>query len=117
MADFTSSLELLGRNLKRIRALLAWSQQKLAEKCNLSTNFISELEGGKVWISSETLDTLCGVLGVEQYRLFLPESILEISTDEAITACLKEIEDSNKKAIAEVREKYVRRIDTGTRGL
>lgn len=63
---------LLARNLRACRNFLGLSQMKLGEMCNLSTNFISELEGGKVWVSAETLDTLAKNLNVELHSLFLP---------------------------------------------
>jgi len=110
MADLTTSQELLGRNLKRIRGFLNLTQMKLAEKCELSTNFVNELENGKGWVSAETLDKICGELGIEHYRLFVPESMPEVKNDNKITACLNEIEETTKKTLSDIREKYLHQL-------
>jgi transcriptional regulator with XRE-family HTH domain len=64
---------ILGTNIKKYRCFRGFSQAKLAELIDLSPNFISELETGKRWISSDTLANLAGALGIGVYDFFKPE--------------------------------------------
>jgi transcriptional regulator with XRE-family HTH domain len=65
--------KILGSNLKRFRCLRGFSQAKLAELIDLSPNFISGLETGKRWISSDTLVSLADALGIAVWDFFKPE--------------------------------------------
>ena len=64
---------ILGINIKKYRCFRRLSQAKLAELIDLSPNFISELETGKRWISSDTLVNLAAALGIGVYDFFKPE--------------------------------------------
>jgi transcriptional regulator with XRE-family HTH domain len=63
---------ILGENLRKYRTLKGFSQAKLAEILDISPNFISDLETGKRWLSSDTLVNFSEVLGVEVYELLKP---------------------------------------------
>ncbi|MDR2701954.1 MAG: helix-turn-helix domain-containing protein [Spirochaetaceae bacterium] len=63
---------LLGENLKRYRLAKGLSQAKLAEILDITPNFISEIETGKRWVSSDTLVNLAESLGIEEYELIKP---------------------------------------------
>jgi transcriptional regulator with XRE-family HTH domain len=63
----------LSSNLKRYRNRRGWAQEKLAEKANISTNFLSGIETGKKWPYPETLMSLSKALNIEVYELFKPE--------------------------------------------
>jgi len=63
---------LLADNIKRYRARRGWSQLKLSEKLDLSTNFLSEIENGKGWVSPLTLVKLASALDIQVYELFKP---------------------------------------------
>jgi transcriptional regulator with XRE-family HTH domain len=52
---------ILSANIKRYRGLRDWSQVKLAEKIDISTNFLADIETGKSWISSLTLVKLANL--------------------------------------------------------
>ena len=68
---------LLAKNLKRARNGLGLTQQALAEKCEISTNYLATVEIGGKFPSSDTLDKLARSLGLKPYQLFLEESDLE----------------------------------------
>ena len=53
----------LGKNVKRMRKHLGYSQAKLAEFSRLSTNFIGEIELGKKFPSPESLERIAKALG------------------------------------------------------
>ena len=63
---------LFGANLKKRRTFKGLSQAKLAEILDISPNFISDIESGKRWVSSDTLVNFAEVLGVEVYEFLKP---------------------------------------------
>jgi transcriptional regulator with XRE-family HTH domain len=63
----------LGINIKRYRARYRWSQEDLAEKLDISTNFLSSIEIGKKWVSPQTLVKLANALHIDAYELLKPE--------------------------------------------
>ena len=63
---------ILGENLKKYRLFKGFSQAKLAEILDISPNFISDIETGKRWLSSDTLVNISGALGVEAYEFLRP---------------------------------------------
>jgi len=95
---------ILGRNLKRYRNLRGFSQAKLAEILDISPNFISDIETGKRWLSSDTLVNLADSLGVEVYEFLRPS---EVPTKN-ISAF---IQSYSKKAKTIVSEAVVRSLD------
>ena len=95
----------LGSNVKKYRILKGFSQAKLAEILDLSPNFISEIETGKRWLSSDTLVNLAEALNVETYEFFLPQ---QISTND-ITAFIKTY---SEKAAKVASEAVINSLDT-----
>jgi transcriptional regulator with XRE-family HTH domain len=67
---------ILGNNIKRCRMKNNLSQLALAEKVDISTNFLSDIERSKAWISPNTLVKLAAVLKIEPYELFKSDSLL-----------------------------------------
>ncbi|GHV06836.1 hypothetical protein FACS189485_16040 [Spirochaetia bacterium] len=62
----------LGANLKRYRGFRGLSQAKLAEMVDISPNFISDIETGKRWLSSDTLVNLADALKIEVFEFLRP---------------------------------------------
>ncbi len=62
----------LGKNIRKYRKLRGLTQEKLAEKANLSNSYISDIECGKINVPTLTLFEICYVLDVELYKIFLP---------------------------------------------
>ena len=63
---------ILAANIKKYRNRRGWSQLILAEKLNISANYLSAVETGKGWVTSLTLAKLANVLDIEVHELFLP---------------------------------------------
>jgi transcriptional regulator with XRE-family HTH domain len=97
---------ILGANLKRYRNLKGFSQAALAEMLDISPNFISDMETGKRWLSSDTLVNLAETLDVEVYEFLKPpqapaDDILDfiqnytekakIAASEAVVRCLDDL--------------------------
>ena len=62
----------IGKFLQSIRKSNGYTQEKLAEKANLSNSYISDIECGKINVPTLTLFEICLVLDVDIYKLFLP---------------------------------------------
>jgi len=69
-------LKVLSGNIKLYRGRYKWTQAELAEKINISINFLSDIETGKKWASPTTLVKLAGVFNVRVYELLMPANIL-----------------------------------------
>jgi len=95
---------LLGENLRKYRILKEFSQAKLAEILDISPNFISDLETGKRWLSSDTLVNFAKALGVEVYELLKP---LETPTEEISNF----IQNYTKKASIAVSNSVIKSLD------
>jgi len=67
---------ILSSNIKRCRLRDNLSQMALAEKVEISTNFLSDIERCKAWVSPETLVKLATVLNIEPYELLKADAVL-----------------------------------------
>ena len=65
--------KLLALNIKVLRKKLGFSQEKLAEITDLSTQTISDIEGCRTWVSDRTLEKLASVLNIDIFQLFIPQ--------------------------------------------
>lgn len=61
------------KNMKKYREILKYSQEKLAEKAGLSVQTIKDIEGGRRWVSDDSLSKLAKALNSHVFQLFLPE--------------------------------------------
>ena len=73
---------ILGSNVKKYRTIKGFSQAKLAEIVDISPNFISDIETGKRWLSSDTLVNIAQALNVEVFEFLRPQ---QIQTDDIIS--------------------------------
>jgi len=89
---------ILSRNIKRCRTKKNLSQLSLAEQVDISTNFLSDIERCKAWVSPNTLVKLASVLNLEPYELFKADILLSDS-DKSI---LQKYADENLKAVLSV---------------
>jgi len=96
---------ILGKNLKKYRTFKGFSQATLAEILDISPNFISDIETGKRWLSSDTLVNLAEALDIEVYEFLRPQ---QTQTD-VITAF---IQTYTEKAATVVSEAVAHSLDT-----
>jgi len=68
---------ILSLNIKKHRELIGFSQEKLAEKAEISANMIRDIEGCRTWVSDKTLINVADALKTDIYRLLMPETIQE----------------------------------------
>lgn len=62
---------IFGKNLKYYRFQKKLTQQDLAEKADLSVNYISQLENGQHSADFTVIERLSKVLSIEPFQLFL----------------------------------------------
>jgi transcriptional regulator with XRE-family HTH domain len=85
----------LSANIKRYRAKLGFSQEKLAETVGLSDQTINDIEGCRTWVSDKTIVKIARALNVEAYQLLFPqteaEKLFPVKVPADILQNLKEI--------------------------
>jgi transcriptional regulator with XRE-family HTH domain len=59
-------------NIRRYRGFRQWTQAELAEKLDISVNFLCDVENGKRWISPASMVKIASVLNIEPFELFKP---------------------------------------------
>jgi len=73
----TEIQRILLTNIKKYRSGLKYSQFDLAELCEVSTSYISEIETGKKFPSAKTLQKIVKALEVRPYKLFLDKNDID----------------------------------------
>jgi transcriptional regulator with XRE-family HTH domain len=63
----------LAGNIKKNLKNLGYSQEKLAEKADLSAQTLNDIEGCRRWVSARTLTRLATALNIAEYQLLVPE--------------------------------------------
>ncbi len=66
-----STIKNLQSNIKKYRLQKGLTQEKLAELCNISPDYISEIERGKKTPSLKRLIIISDILKVETYKLLM----------------------------------------------
>ena len=113
---------ILGENIKKFRNRRGWNQLLLAEKLDISANFLSEIETGKGWVSPLTLVKLAKVLEIEVFELFMPiipkaTTLNELEAEKmrrfakdlalALDASTTEVNSILKNTVAKVCKEYL----------
>lgn len=85
----------LSENLKRFRRAKNWNQNQLAEAADLSLGAIKQIETGKRWPKSSTLELLASALDVSSSELLgaRPEASPTVSS---LLLALEHLEKENK---------------------
>ena len=65
----------IGRRIAKLRAEKKISQQKLGEDADVSRNYISNIENGKVAFSIDVLLKIADGMGVEPYQLLTDQEV------------------------------------------
>jgi transcriptional regulator with XRE-family HTH domain len=76
MKSGSESIRLVfARNVKNYRNALQYTQEKLAEKAKLSIQTIKDIEGGRRWVSDDTLTKIAKALNTTEFQLLIPEKL------------------------------------------
>jgi len=99
--------QVLSANIKHYRGLRKWSQVVLAEKLNISTNFLADIETCKSWVSSLTLSKLATIFEIEAYELLKTKKTPNNKTKEAIKSIVNDISVTIEHSLQQVSKKYL----------
>jgi transcriptional regulator with XRE-family HTH domain len=72
-ADLAPIRRVLAENIKKYRKNLGYTQEKLAEKADLSAQTLNDIEGCRKWASALTMTKLAKALHIAEYQLLAPE--------------------------------------------
>jgi transcriptional regulator with XRE-family HTH domain len=95
--------EILAKNLKENRQKLGFTQAELAEKAEISTNFVAMIELKHKFPAPETLDRLAAALGLQVPELFF----FFFSPEEAIEKFHYAILDNLDQAVEKALDKAI----------
>lgn len=98
--------ELLSANIKRFRNRRGWSQAKLADKLDISTNFLSDIETTKGWVSPLTLVKIASALNVEVYELFKPENAVSGDLKDVVNKLAQDLTIVLTESVEYARKQY-----------
>ena len=73
---------ILSSNIKNFRKQKGWTQEKLAEKAELSVQAINFFEGKRRWPGEDSISKIANALEIEVYQLFVPQDITPVIIEE-----------------------------------
>ena len=106
MEKAASIREILAKNLREHRRKCGFSQEKLAEKVNISTQYLAMIEIARKFPASEVLEHLAEAMNIEVYELFL----IDHSPREELELIRHEIISEIKQTFGEVVEQALKRV-------
>jgi transcriptional regulator with XRE-family HTH domain len=92
-------------NIKSIRKSKGLSQEKLADKANISRQLMNDIEGKRRWLSKATLIKLCNALEIDAFELFIPNSSESSEMNETYNIITEKVISEIRKAINETLDK------------
>jgi len=95
---------MVSANIRRYREYRKWTQAQLAEKLDISINFLSDIENGKKWISPASMVKFAAVLNIEPFELFKPAD----APAPAVSALFSRYNDEVVQAVSESLERIYR---------
>jgi transcriptional regulator with XRE-family HTH domain len=105
--DEFSLRRILSNNVRHYRALKNLSQLELAGKLDISTNFLSDIERCKAWLSPLTLVKLAEALDVEPFELLKECKYLEKNEKTLIEEFADDTFVEISRALDKVRKVYL----------
>jgi len=100
----------LSQNIKRFRTRKGLSQEKLAEKMDISTNYLSDIERGKGWVSPFSLAKLANALEIEVFELFKHQEDVSPDVSSVVNKCLQDLSVSLKISFEKSLSDSVKKI-------
>lgn len=92
-------------NLKFYRKNSGLNQQQLAEKCDIATNYLSEIERGQKFPSIEMIERLCDALHIPAYALFMDEKTI-IDSNPVVKMHIRKFSEKLMSEISRVFNEY-----------
>lgn len=86
-------------NLRALRKKAGLSQEKLADKADISRQMMNDIEGRRRWLTKGTLVKLANALEVDVHEFFIPSVKENGNTKEVYDAITKKIVQQVKEAV------------------
>ena len=97
---------ILSNNIKLFREKHGFSQADLAEKADISINFLSSIERGVKWPYPDTLMKIAKALKIEEFELFRQNKAVTDDTSIFIDRLVEDISISVKESIEKTYRRY-----------
>lgn len=91
-------------NIRTLRKKSGLSQEKLADKADISRQMMNDIEGRRRWLTKGTLVKLANALEVDVHELFIPSAEENIATKEAYAVITKKVISQVKEAVNKALE-------------
>ena len=106
MEKAASIREILAKNLREHRRKCGFSQEKLSEKADISTQYLAMIEIARKFPASEVLERLAKAMNIHVYELFL----IDHSPREELELIRRDLLAEVKKTFKEVVEQALIRV-------
>ena len=108
MEKAPSLRETFAKNLREKRRKCGFSQEKLAEKAGISTQYLAMMEIARRFPTSEVLERIALAMNIKVYELFLvdhsPREELELLRQDIISEMKQSFGDIVEKALKNVSQ-------------
>ena len=104
MEKTVSLREIFAKNLRDKRRKCGFSQEKLAEKAGISTQYLAMMEIARKFPTSEVLERLAGAMDIKVYELFL----IDHSPREELELLRQNIINEMKETFSEIVEQALK---------
>ena len=101
----------IGEHVKKARERAGITQEQLAEKTDVSPQYISDLERGVVGISVEKLKNLCVVLGVSSDEILFGN--IQAKSSAAFFEKISILSESQVLILSDIINKYIEAVSSG----
>ena len=98
-------------NIKRYREYRKWTQAQLAEKLDISINFLSDIENGKKWFSPTSMVKFASTFNIEPFELFKPVDAPALSISALFSRYNGEVAQVVSESLERVYKYYHALID------
>ena len=106
MEKTVSLREIFAENLRENRRKCGFSQEKLAEKAGISTQYLAMMEIARKFPTSEVLERLAGAMDIKVYELFL----IDHSPREELELLRRNIISEMKQTFGEIVEQALQSV-------
>lgn len=101
--------ELFGARIKSLREAKDWTQEKLAEKMDISSNYLSSIERGKENPTFDMLTKFAEALKVEMWEMFdFGHEVGVKELKDTLTKFMKEADEEKLRAAVKLLRAVVR---------
>jgi transcriptional regulator with XRE-family HTH domain len=98
--------EILAKNLRENRRKCGFSQEKLAEKAGISTQYLAMIEIARKFPAADVLERIAGAMDIKVYELFL----IDHSPKEELEQLRKDIICEMKQTFGEIVEDALKSV-------